>query len=474
MRKRYLWGKRILGKKVVAVALTGVLALSCLAGCSSKDGQDNNTGAVAEEEPDNSSLEDDQEPEENKEMVKLQVWGGIPAESGLDQMAEAFNSSHDNIQIEYVYYTNDDAGNTKLDMSLMAGGDADVFFSHNDPLLNKRIDSGNTLELTDFFEKYNFDPVEALGEGITAYSRDGAYYYLPTTMSNTFMLYNRDMFEEAGIELPSEGWTYEEFYNAVKALTKDGVYGFYFPSWDAGQPATAFANRALGEDWMYKEDGTGVQIDRPEIRDAFEKYMARVEEGLEVDFIDNKTQQMTAQDMLLQGKAAMVYANWIIRYVKDTETYPHDFVTGFAPVPKLSEDQEHLYTGGLSDTLSINAKSEHPEEAMEFLYWYITEGVTYLAEYGRIGAYSGLDKEALAEKVFSDCADLFDLESAQKFYLTLGEVSVRTNVTASTEINTILTEEFEKTFAGEQSIDDAITISQERAQKAFEEAQSAE
>lgn len=455
MKKRYLRGGRKLGKRAAAVTMVGTLALSCLAGCSS-NGKEGSTDG------------------ENKEVVNLQVWGGMPAENGLEQMAKAFNSSHDDIQIEYVYYTNDDAGNTKLDMSLMAGGDADVFFSHNDALLNKRIDSGNALELTEFFEKYDFNPKEALGEGVEEYSRDGVYHYLPTTTSNTFLLYNKDMFEEAGVELPSEGWTYDDFYAAAKALTKDDVYGFYFPSWDSGQPATEFAKRALGEDWMYNEDGTAVQIDHPEIRDAFEKYMTRVEEGLEVDFVDNKTQQMTPEDMFLQGKAAMVYANWIVRYVKDTETYPHDFVTGFAPVPKLSADQEKLYVSGLSDALSINTKSEHQEEAMEFMNWYITEGVTYLAEYGRIGAYTGLDKEALADKVFSGCEDLFDLESAQKFYLTGGDVAVRTITTASTEINTILTEEFEKTFAGEQSIDEAITTSQERAQKAFEEAESAE
>lgn len=455
MKKRYLRMERKLGKRVAAVTMVGTLALSCLAGCSSN------------------SVEGSKDVE-NKDVVTLQVWGGMPAENGLEQMADAFNSSHDDIQIEYVYYTNDDAGNTKLDMSLMAGGDTDVFFSHNDALLNKRIDSGNALNLTEFFEKYDFDPKEALGEGVEEYSRDGVYHYLPTVSSNTFLLYNKDMFEEAGVELPSEGWTYDDFYAAAKALTKDGVYGFYFPSWDSGQPATEFAKRALGEDWMYNEDGTAVQIDHPEIKDAFEKYMTRVEEGIEVDFVDNKTQQMTPEDMFLQGKAAMVYANWIVRYVKDTDTYPHDFETGFAPVPKLSADQEHLYVSGLSDALSINNKSEHQEEAMEFMHWYITEGVTYLAEYGRIGAYTGLDKEALADKVFSGCEDMFDLESAQKFYLTGGDVAVRTITTASTEINTILTEEFEKTFAGEQSIDEAITTSQERAQKAFEEAQSAE
>lgn len=449
--------KKSFVKRSVAVVLTGAMAMSCMAGCGSggsenKDGNGEKQGS-------------------GDEVVHLQFWGGTPAENGFTEMQEAFNSTHDDIQIEYVYYTNDDAGNTKLDMSLMAGGDADLFISYNDSLLQKRIEAGNTLPLTDFLEKYDLDPAEAFGEGVRAYEKDGVYHMLPTITSNNCILYNQTMFEEAGVPLPEADWTYDEFLAAAEALTTDEVYGFYFPAWEAGQPATEFAKRALGDNWMYNDDGTAVQIDRPEVRQSFQDYMDRMEAGIEVDFVDNKTQQMTPEDMFLQGKAAMVYANWIVRNVKDTETYPHDFVTGFTNVPRISEDQEALYTGGISDYMSINSKSEHIDEAMEFMYWYITEGVGYLAKYGRIGAYSGLDRAKIAEDLFGESSELFDMDEAEVVYLTPGDISPRTITAASAEINTILTEEFEKAFAGEQSVEEAITTAQERAQKAFEEAQ---
>lgn len=467
-------------KRVAALFLVGVLALSCMAGCG-KGNADQTQGDVQEsaDKPDvqeSADKSDVQESTDNpgdveKEPVKLQIWGAITEENGMQEMVDNFNAEHEDIQVEYVLYTNDDAGNTKLDMSLMAGGDADLFFSYNDTYLQKRIDAGNTLGLKELLAANDFDPVEAFGEGVTAYEKDGEYYMMPTVTSNDCILYNRDMFEAAGIPLPTPGWTYEEFIAAAEALSKDGVYGYYYPAWGGGQPATDFAKRALGNNWMYTEDGSAVMIDRPEVEQSFQAYMDRMDAGIEVDFVDNKTQKMSPQDMLLQGKAAMVYGNWIVRNVKDTETYPHDFVTGFATIPKLSADQDAIYTGSLGDYLSINSKSENPEAAMEFMMWYIKGGIEPLAKYGRIPAYSGIDQSRIADLAFGDSKDLFNMEEAEAVFLTPGDVAPRTITKAAGEIDTVLTEEFEKAFAGEQSVTDAIAKAQERAQKVFEEAE---
>lgn len=449
-------------RKVMGIILATAMTMAALTGCGSNsadNGQETNSAAV----------EDKEASEDSAEVVNLQLWGAIPEENGPQEMVEAFNAEHDNIQVEYVLYTNDDAGNTKLDMSLMASGDADLFFSYNDTYLRKRVEAGNTLGLKSLLDAQGFDPVEAFGEGVTAYEQDGEYYMMPTVTSNDCILYNKAMFDAAGIDYPTAGWSYDEFIAAAKALTTKDVYGFYYPAWGGGQPATDMAKRALGNNWMYTEDGSAVQIDKPEVKQSFQAYMDRVEAGIEVDFVDNKTQQMSPQDMLLQGKAAMVYGNWIVRNVKDTETYPHDFVTGFATVPKLNADQDVLYTGSLGDYLSINSKSENPEAAMEFMLWYIKGGMNPLAKSGRIPAYSGIDRDKIVELAFGESADLFDMEEAKNVFLTSGDVAPRTVTTASSEIDTVLTEEFEKAFAGEQSVDEAIAKAQERAQKQFEE-----
>ena len=98
----------------------------------------------------------------------------------------------------------------------------------------------------------------------------------------------------------------------------------------------------LGADWMYTEDGTKAAIDTDDVKDVTEKYLERVEKGVEPSYVDVTTQKMEPANMLLTGKAAMVYGDWCVRDVKDLDNYPHDFKVGFANMPRLSENQTRI------------------------------------------------------------------------------------------------------------------------------------
>ena len=57
---------------------------------------------------------------------------------------------------------------------------------------------------------------------------DGKLYGLPNGTQTMVMYYNKKMFDDAGIAYPKDGWTWDEFSDAAKKLTKaDGsVYGY--------------------------------------------------------------------------------------------------------------------------------------------------------------------------------------------------------------------------------------------------------
>ena len=84
----------------------------------------------------------------------------------------------------------------------------------------------STIDTTDFI-----DAVATLSDGL------GGTYGLPWCAATEVMFYNQDMFDEAGLEYPTNDWSYEEFKEAAKQLTKDGVYGCTLPNtqtWWAG------------------------------------------------------------------------------------------------------------------------------------------------------------------------------------------------------------------------------------------------
>ena len=317
------------------------------------------------------------------------------------------------------------------------------------------------------FESAGFSLEDDYDENIAQKEINGHYYSLPAKRITSTILYNQKMFDDAGIPYPSDDWTYDEFIDTARKLTKgegnDKVYGWFFPGYDAGQPALRMIESKLGLDWMYAPDGKSAAIDTDDVKDLTEKYLQRVEEGIEPSYVDVTTQKMEPANMLLTGKAAMVFGDWVVRNVKDTDNYPHDFKVGFARMPRLSADQENNYTTSYSDDLSINSKSQHPQEAMKFIKWYLEEGMDYVAPYARIPACKKYDADKVASLIFGEQSDLFDMESAKNIYLTPTDFYVRKNMPVATEINTILTEEFDKVFAGAQSVEETLQNAQKRA-----------
>ena len=85
------------------------------------------------------------------------------------------------------------------------------------------------------------------------FSVDDNLYGLPNGTQTMVMYYNKTMFDEAGLEYPKDGWTWDEFYEDAKKLTKsDGsVYGFglsssYFqltPWWSTNNTALVDENQ---------------------------------------------------------------------------------------------------------------------------------------------------------------------------------------------------------------------------------------
>ena len=88
---------------------------------------------------------------------------------------------------------------------------------------------------------------------LDGFSVDDNLYGLQNGTQTMVMYYNKTMFDEAGLEYPKDGWTWDEFYEDAKKLTKsDGsVYGFglsssYFqltPWWSTNNTALVDENQ---------------------------------------------------------------------------------------------------------------------------------------------------------------------------------------------------------------------------------------
>lgn len=391
--------------------------------------------------------------------VALKFWGGVPAEYGPDLTVKAFNEEFKNkgLSAEYVRFVNDDTGNVKLETTLLSGSEIDLFMTYTASNLVKRGSGGMTVELSSMLKKAGFDPVKELGEGVSPYIYDGKVYCLPTKMENYVILANKNMFDAAGIPLPTS-WTYAEFREIAKKLTKgegqDKVYGMYWNSAQEIFRPSYLAETVLGSNYLYKEGGKETNLDNPE----FVKLNQMIADMMLVDkstvtHTDTVTQKLSVESVFLAGKSAMSVGVWTIRSNKDLAKYPHDFVTAYLPVP-VSDKAAAKYSigeGVIGDYLCINSKSKHVDEAFQFMMWYIKGGMLPMVQYGRVPIYKGIDTKVAAAEYLKGGEKILDQATISKWLEPAKGLVVSTQTNKLPEVSKVFNDALESIYTGQKN-----------------------
>jgi len=192
---------------------------------------------------------------------------------------------------------------------------------------------------------------------------DSDMYAFPYAFVNTVLFYNQDAFDEAGLDYPSEGWTWDEFLDAAQALTvdenNDGLmdqYGFWF-----------YGRYAQIEPWIYQNNGDLLNADKTQFApdenavEALEFLSSLVNEH-GVAPRPAEMEGINQQDIFPQGLAAMwIDGSWNIdnnRAVLEGQ----DMRWGIGPIPRGPQWVEDT-AYGWPDMLAISPFTEHPDEA---------------------------------------------------------------------------------------------------------------
>ena len=193
-------------KKVVSVCLAAGLCLG-LFGCS--NGSDSAGGA-------------------DGKKVTVNVWNHNASMKELQQeLIDKFNA--ENSDIEIVLNLVADKYNDVLNMAMSSEEDVDIFSVSGPSLTKKAADLGWAEPLDDYmtpeFKAMFKDNVWVENNNVIK----GKTYVLPDQASTYRMIYNKDLFRQAGLDPENPPKTYDEFRQAVKQITETGgadVKGF--------------------------------------------------------------------------------------------------------------------------------------------------------------------------------------------------------------------------------------------------------
>jgi multiple sugar transport system substrate-binding protein len=201
------WNRR------VAVATVALLSTALLAGCS---GQSTGSATL-----------------DTKANVSLTVWTGQEegAEKLLDKLAAKFHKLHPNVTLNL----SPGASSTedllqKLSASFAGGNYPDMSYSFGS-WTSQLESSGRTLDIT----KQVADPSVKWSEFSeaaqqTARPTGKKTIGFPAIVDNLALLYNKTVFDNAGVAYPTNDWTWDDFRAAAKKLTDSSkhIYGYAY------------------------------------------------------------------------------------------------------------------------------------------------------------------------------------------------------------------------------------------------------
>lgn len=136
----------------------------------------------------------------------------------LEHLIEVFESENPGIEVNY---TTADFGSyfTKLQTDFAAGTAADVFELNYENFVTFA-SRGTLLDLGAYMEaSANVSEATFYPAALDAFSFEGKQLGLPITFSTVMLIYNKDLFDAAGVEYPTDDWTWDDVIAAGKAIT---------------------------------------------------------------------------------------------------------------------------------------------------------------------------------------------------------------------------------------------------------------
>jgi multiple sugar transport system substrate-binding protein len=346
-------------KRGVLLTLLCVLAL---AGCGGDDGGNGGGGGLSGD-------------------VSFMVFGDPEEIQAFRNVIGAYENVQPDVNVNLIEASDRDDLIARLSTSFAAGTPPDLFllnyrfyaqFAARDVLepIEDRVDDSDVFQQEDFYK-----------EAMDAFRFNDTLTCLPQNISSLVVYYNKDMFQEAGVAFPKEGWKWDDMVETAKKLTKDSdgdgqaeVYGLGIEASLIRVAPFVWSNG--GELVDDDEQPTHFTLDTPEAQVALERFLQ-----LHVtDKVTPSDEEVEAEDdetRFQNGRMAMVLSS---RRATPTFRTIQKFDWDIAALPQHAEQAGILH----SDAYCLTKASDNKDAAWSFMEYALgPEGAPVVAESGR-------------------------------------------------------------------------------------------
>ncbi len=435
----------------IALGMASVFTVAALAGCSGAGGGGASEGTTT--------------------LTLATV--NNPQMKDMEEMKGEFEKANPDISVKFVQMEENDLRDAVTKDAATGGGQYDIVTigAQETPIWGANGWIADLTSYADADEAYDVDDIlpSVLG-GVTV---DGKLFASPFYGESSFLMYNKELTDAAGITIP-EHPTWAEIADAAAKLKTDDVAGICLrgkPGWgELGAPLTSILYTG-GSGW-FDGDWTA-QLDTPKFAEAANVYLDILKNSGQADPVSFGFTECL--NLFSQGKAAMwVDATSAAGPVESADTSAVAGKVGYAHSPVIeSEESGWLW----SWNLAIPESSQKKDAAWKFVSWatskdYIdlvgeTLGWERVPPGSRISTYENENYLEAASSFAPITKDIMESVNAEQF----GPLSQPTVgfYPASPEwpaLGTTVTQDLADVLAGRTTLEEVLAKDQPIAQEA--------
>ena len=255
-----------------------------------------------------------------------------------------------------------------------AGGELQCIMQQDYGFLYQWQSNDQLMALDAFLEDGTIDTTNIPDAAIAGGIIEDQMYGINLGNNSQAIMIDVDAFEEAGVDLPPEDWTWDEFEATATALHDAlGIWGFGGPIWDGGILRSYMLSHGQ---YLYAPDGSGLGFEDDALfTEYFDRILRMSESGATATFEELLAEfQDVAPEAtpLAVDRAAMDY-KWSNQVVAVWVGAGEDANIRLWPLPRANEDALPSNYFKPSMFFSITNNCDQPEEAAKFISFFVND-----------------------------------------------------------------------------------------------------
>jgi multiple sugar transport system substrate-binding protein len=297
------------------------------------------------------------------------LWHGYTdvERTATDAFVAKFNATNPGFTMKSVFTVSNDYSWQKLLTALAAGKAPDISYQFGSVMANlatspKVVDLSPIMAQTPGFNWDDFYEVERLAATV-----DGKVVGVPALVDNLALVYNKALFDKAGIAYPTKDWTWTDFRAAAQKLTDPATKQYGWAYVNDGSEDTVWRFLALlwqaGGD-LLNADNTKSLLDSPQGLKAMTLLhdMSVTDKSV---YLDSGNQNYL--NLFNGGKVAMLWTGpWDLSGINAGVRYGVEILPG---------DVTHATIAGPDNYVLLDNGPQQVANAWDFLTWFCSPEV---------------------------------------------------------------------------------------------------